>query len=199
MLLFKYLDNLPKIPEHLLPQHIDTDGDRNYTAEMRTMTSSHGDIPNVLYTRHTAEGELAKWIAENISDKLFLPSVQISQYIGGSHTHLAHTDSFPRKWVINYVYDKGGENPSTNFYRELGQPVIRPHLTKPENQDRLKLIKSVHVDTHRWWLINALVVHDVNGITGRRTAVTAGVGALNPFSVLKGYENISMDNVVDDE
>lgn len=198
MLLFKYLDNLPKVPEHLIPTEVDIDKQRNYTAEMRTMTSSSGDIPNILYTRNNASKELNDWIVDNISDKLFLPSIQTSHYIGGSETHLAHTDSFPRKWVLNYIYERGGENPSTNFYREKSQPLVRPHLTKPTDKDSLQLVKSVHVDTHRWWILNALVIHDVVGITGNRSSITAGIGMMNPFSVLKNYEQVEFHKVTDD-
>lgn len=198
MLLFKYLDNLPRVPDHLIPKEVDIDDKRNYTAEMRTMKSSSGDIPNILYTRNNASQELTEWINQNISNKLYLPSIQISHYIGGSTTHLAHTDSFPRKWVINYVYDRGGENPSTNFYREKSHPLVRPHLTKPENKDSLELVKSVNVDTHRWWILNALVIHDVVGITGKRSSITAGIGAMNPFTVLRGYGYVDLNKIEND-
>jgi hypothetical protein len=61
--------------------------------------------------------------------------------IQGSHKHLPHTDSPPRRWVLNYMWETGGNNVRTQIYHERGQLLERQamlhnnlvaHLSKPK-------------------------------------------------------------------
>jgi len=157
-----------------------------WTAQSRTMTTESGSVDNLLYTRHHISPELVAWINSNISEHIDQIGFQISAATQQSTTHLCHTDSYPRKWVLNYLVDLGGSDVTTNFYYEQGHGLLRGHLERPLDMTKLDKIYSVKIETGRWHILNALILHDVTGIETARKSVSAGIATENPFSILKG-------------
>jgi len=188
---YRYLDKLPKVPLSLLreisdyaPEH------REYVSVIdRVMTDKNANVPNLMYRRWTITPALTEWLKHNISDQLDKVGVQMSSPYNGSGVHLPHTDSHPRRWVLNYIVELGGDNVLTSFYKEKGHPLVREHLTRPESYDDLELVEQFKAEPGRWWVLNAQIIHDAINITGNRISITCAISADNPLSVLKGYEN----------
>lgn len=189
MILFQYLDLLPKIPEHLLEQQQELH--RNHYATPVRKLADGSSVVNIEYKRWDLDDELNQWLRENIcvADSTGL---QISRAVPGSTTHLCHTDSYPRRWVLNYMHKLGGTNIQTRFFKEIGQPLLRDPLTRPtpEKDPNIELIHSVVVEPNRWWLLNSGVLHDVINITGSRESITMGIHNANPFSRIPAYCNL---------
>ena len=213
MILFAYLDKLPAIPKELVIQQ--QAAYENYRADVEdrlknndtsinnrwnipsTMIQWHanferqlenGDIAhNIDYNRWSLTTEMNQWIESNIC-KADSAGLQISSVRPNSDTHLCHTDSYPRRWVLNYMYAVGGENIRTRWFKEPGQPVVRPPLTVPNNLARLELLHSTIIEPHRWYLLNSSVLHDVVGITSSRESISLGIANDNPFFRIPHYQ-----------
>lgn len=188
MILFCYLDQLPKIPERLITQqeklHV------NYKINPARKAEDGEIVPNVEYIRWDLDEELDAWIRKNVANP-DTTGVQQSLARPGASTHLCHTDSHPRRWVLNYTYSLGGDNVNTRFFKEVGQPLIRDSLVRPvpEKNSNIELIYSTQVEVNRWWLLNSSVLHDAVGITGSRESITLGINTENPFSVIPLYQD----------
>lgn len=68
-----------------------------------------------------------------------------------------HID-YKRTVVYNYIIEPGGESVVTNFYATL---------------DKSKKIESVCIEPFRWHRLRVFLPHEVEGITGKRIAITA--------------------------
>jgi hypothetical protein len=214
MILFAYLDKLPAIPEALIRQQqtayenwraeledrLKNNDNSTYTrwSSLSPMVQWHaaferqlenGDIAhNINYNRWSLTTEMNQWIESNIC-KADSAGLQISSVRPNSDTHLCHTDSYPRRWVLNYMYTVGGENIHTRWFKEQGESLIRPPLTVPNNLTKLNLIHSTVIESHRWYLLNSSVLHDVVGITSNRESISLGIADNNPFVRIPSYQN----------
>lgn len=183
MQLIQYQDQLPKIPQELIDQLLREyeQHEVQFINPERVLTDGEKNIPNVFYKRWGVPDELETWIQQNISNRFDMLGFQIHDAAvrGGDH-HLPHTDKYPRKWVLNYVIEAGGDNAVTSFYQEKGHPAIRGHLTRPGCREDLELLTAERIEPGRWVVLAGLVIHDVTGITGRRMSITMGINALYP-------------------
>lgn len=181
--LIKYQDQLPKIPPELIEQLLAEyeQHEVQFINPDRVLADGERAIPNVYYKRWGVPAAVEQWIRKNISNKFDMLGFQIHDPAqrGGDH-HLPHTDKYPRKWVLNYVIDTGGDNAVTSFYQEQGHPVIREHLTRPGRREDLIMLASQRIEPHRWIMLAGVVIHDVTGITGRRMSITMGIDAQDP-------------------
>jgi hypothetical protein len=149
----------------------------------RVLADGKKSISNVFYKRWAVPAELEQWIRQNISNRFDMLGFQIHDAaVRDSNHHLPHTDKYPRKWVLNYVIETGGDNAVTSFYQEQGHPAIREHLTRPGRREDLELLESERIEPCRWVMLSGVVIHDVTGITGRRMSITMGINALDPQS-----------------
>ena len=186
MILFVYLDSLPSIPIELIKQQQQVY--KNFKSALQRRLDTGEIIQNIDYDRWNLTAELIQWLESNIC-KADSNGLQISNARPDSDTHLCHTDSYPRRWVLNYMYNAGGKNIQTRFFREYNQPLIRPPFTAPTNLVSLELLCSLTIDTNRWYLLNSSVLHDVVGIAGSRESITLGIADSNPFPRILSYEN----------
>ena len=186
MFLFAYLDKLPPVPQHLLDaQGLD---EKQYYATPERVMADGTTIKNVDCQRWEVTPELEKWIQEHIA-KSDQTGYQITKPLPGVSTHLVHTDSWPRRWVLNYIPDLGGDNVITNFYREKDHPISRGILVRPKRLDNLELLQSVKVQANRWCILNTSVLHEIINLTGPRVYVTIGIGLEDPFPAIHAYKD----------
>ncbi len=189
--LIKYQDKLPKIPPELIAQLLQEyeQHEVQFINPERVLADGEKNIPNIYYKRWGVPAALEQWIRQNISDRFDMLGFQIHDVAvrGGDH-HLPHTDKYPRKWVLNYVIETGGDNAVTSFYQEAGHPVIREHLTRPGRREDLELLESERIEPGRWVVLAGVVIHDVTGITGRRMSITMGIDAPTPEAF---FSNVS--------
>jgi hypothetical protein len=67
-----------------------------------------------------------------------------------------HID-FNRTIVYNYIVETGGEHVTTSFYT---------------NKNKNKKIESICIEPYRWHRLKVFLPHEVEGITGKRIAIT---------------------------
>lgn len=187
MLLFAYLDKLPPIPTYLVEQQ--KERYQNHHALSRTMPDGSVAV-NIDYRRWDLDDDINSWLKQNICEA-DATGLQISRCVEGSTTHLCHTDSYPRRWVINYMFETGGTAATTRFFKEVGQPLTRDPLTRPvpEYDPGIEVIHSVVIEPYRWCILNSSVLHDVVGITGERKSITMALSDKDPFSRIPAYQN----------
>lgn len=185
MILFAYMDLLPPVPMELILQQ--QKNIKNFKSGLERRLDSGEIAHNIDYDRWDLSEELIQWLKYNVCEADSM-GLQISSVRPDSDTHLCHTDSYPRRWVLNYMYETGGENIQTRFFREPGQELIRPPFTAPTDLDALVPLHSLIIETNRWYLLNSSVLHDVVGITGSRASITLGMADDDPFFRIKGYQ-----------
>jgi hypothetical protein len=123
--------------------------------------------------------EWNSWVRENIVQEFIETGVRISE--GNSTVHGAHCD-FRRKWKLYYLLDRGGDNATTVFYQQHGFPIVREEITDQDtklitcnNYQELTVIDSVQWPMHQWVLLNTMVLHGVEGVTGARANFTISI------------------------
>ena len=87
---------------------------------------------------------------------------------------IVHTD-ISRKFVVNYIIDPGGDQVSTNWWREIGHSLIRGKKdpgqqtdTGHVKYDNLELLESVVCEKNNWYMTQTNVLHDVSNINSPR-------------------------------
>lgn len=164
MLIFQYLDHLPKIPPALLQDPYIPDP---------TLIG----FQDTGYTRWAIRPELKSWLAENISQDVAIAGYQvISQDVN------AHCDK--RLWAVNYIVDPGGPNVVTTLWQQPGLPVSREPSIKIPEYAKLNMLESVCIESGRWHVLNTRVLHSVKGIKTARSAITIGLNSADPFSLI---------------
>lgn len=176
MILFEYLDHLPRVPDALVDQVLTTiqHSPVDFAVPSRAVYIDHNLVENITYNRHHPIAELTEWIHKNISDQYVSFGVQVHTPKQHSHTHFPHTDTAPRHWALNCNLEPGGLDVTTCWYQEQGYPMIRPGPTRPENINQLELLQSVVIQSRRWHVINTQVLHAVHNIEQPRIAITLG-------------------------
>ena len=160
MFLCKILD-LPKVPTELVAPgalqesyvgwvHTLEDGSREFSAN------------HPLY--HVSE-ELKSWVNENIYSGY--KKIGIKHAEGDpEHPFIGlHTDA-TRKYVLQYNLDSAGGK--LHYWKEHGQPLLRDRRIYLGDYNDVDLVEVVDVPDHTWHLINAMVLHSVEGINGTR-------------------------------
>lgn len=179
---YKILD-LPKIPAELLEL---PSANRIRSVDMthgRTYIKNGRPIQSVYYTKDEAPDALKTWVVENVpgitADMVFLQS-----FLGGGTTQLIHSDIL-RTFALNYIVDTGGDNVITTWFQERGQPLSRykdPDVhglgqanDKIIDYDNCEVLEQVRFQQHQWTLIRTDVLHDIDHMTGIRSAVSIAI------------------------
>jgi hypothetical protein len=187
MFLFKYLDLLPAIPVEFLRDPIP-----NFSESNIRFKYGGSNWYDATYTRWGTTPELVEWLRANISDLIDIAGIQVMSWPthvpAGKRRVNPHCDK--RQWALNYVYETGGAKVATTLYREKGQELICPPSYRLTNFDALEVVESVVVEPCKWHLLSTNVLHGVTNVDTTRKAVTIGLNIDNPFTVIKGYENM---------
>lgn len=174
MKLHEHLD-LPAVPEHLIPD-LDTLSkgiDPTFHNKFRTMTRGEQVIEQSGYARFdlAESDELKRWVDANITDQY--SNIGLS-YMYGGPVNLPHTDFTERDATLIYLFDLGGDNVETKFWRLKGQDIIQPRCMQPLSYDDMELLDTVVLKSHCWNLLNARVIHSVEGKTRPRVSLQLG-------------------------
>lgn len=167
MLIFNYLDWLPKIPKELLcDPHLSIPEQIGFKDDM--------------YIRMGVSDNLKIWLAEHITKQVNLAGIQ--QITGDVPVH---TDK--RNWALNYILDTGGPNVHTNFLCQHGFEPVRGPSARPSGiEGELAVTNSVVIEPNRWHILNTHVYHSVTGVESMRRAITIGINLPNGIDAIKG-------------
>jgi len=83
------------------------------------------------------------------------------------HTVLPHTDQ-TRVLSLLYLMDPGGDNVTTNFWKEQGHSVHREMKSFGCDYNQLELLHTEQWPLRTWILLNTNILHSVENLTGRR-------------------------------
>jgi hypothetical protein len=176
--------NLPKIPTDLL-EFSTAEVIRSADLALgRTYIKNGQAIQSADYTKTEADEKLKNWIVDNVpgvtSDMIFL------QAFGANNgaTALIHSDIL-RVFALNYIIDTGGTGVTTTWYQEHGHPLSRykdPAIhgvgqsnNKIVEYNNCTVLEQVQFEKHQWSLIRTDVLHDVDHLTGVRSAVSIAI------------------------
>lgn len=197
MIIFEYLDWLPKIPDEFIQfpaertkenliyfgstSTADNGFNRGYRGIVKQGTGAQ-------YIRWRLRSEFQQWIRDNITESFDLNASGLQALkVNSSDGHFkTHTDA--RKWVLNYIFETGGDDVWTSFYSCDNKLLQTPDTKSSGNTVK---IFSTKVEKNRWCLLNAHVYHDVFGITHTRNAISLGLvkGINNPYEHLHPYKH----------
>ena len=141
-----------------------------------------------LYRRYEISQESCNWIREHIGDY----SQAGSQVIYQGQSFAPHTDGGPRRYILNYLIDAGGDHVATQWFREKNRELIRegPALQYPEGEN-LELVKSTVIPTATWTALFGKVIHSVVNVESQRLQLSVSFSA-EEFLKLKERHAIMM-------
>lgn len=132
--LVRYL-NLPQIPSELISLEVES---------LSNNSTSKDRIFSTYKWTPASQTKIEQWCNENISENL----VWGLQVITGDLK--LHLDS-PTKVKISYIFETGGDNVITEFYKNY-------------NPDPSNLLHSIKIEPLKWHILNVGVTHRVMGI-----------------------------------
>lgn len=148
----------------------------------------HGkEYHNGFLTRYKLEN-VYDWIRANITDQFDEVSAQIVER--GSSTG-PHTDRL-RKWHLFYVFETGGDNVETVWYKEPGMPLWQDVFKVYDDYAKLEELHRCILPANTWILFNSRIIHDVQNMTGTRKTLTVDFTTLpDQFRTLAETANFS--------
>jgi hypothetical protein len=159
----RYLDHLPHPDKELCYTHLNTDVQRN---GLQHLTSAQ-------YHRHSFNEQLLEWVKNNISEKFIVSGSGVSKVSNGSY-HRIHNDS-SRTYVLSYIFETGGSNVITSFYKEKSHSLLREPGTYIDDMNTVEVIDQFKIDPNRWHLINSQILHGVHGLVSPRISIQVGL------------------------
>jgi len=141
-----------------------------------------------VYRRYNLSEEAVAWVNNNIGEY----SQMGSQLMRNGSAFTPHTDGGPRRYILNYLVDAGGDSVETQFLLERGHDIFRdgPPMQIP-NGDNLELIKTVIAPEKSWMMIYGKVIHAVVGMSTKRIQLSISFSA-EEFKKLKDKHNITL-------
>jgi hypothetical protein len=115
-----------------------------------------------------ANTDLEAWVRLRICREFNDMGVRFAFGKPDVNTAGVHTDE-TRHYVLMYNLDNGGGH--LKFWQEKGQPLERDGRYLVTDYSKLDLVETVETPNNRWYLINARVLHSVEGITSTRINV----------------------------
>ncbi len=180
MMLFRYLDSLPPIPDHLL---------ENAAVDKIGFITKPGIALEATYARWAINEQLIAWLQKNISQVVDVRIVGLQRMTWDNEAEIRsvkpHCDI--RQWAVNYIIEPGGPAVTTTFYKELGQPLLREPGTRISPTAELEIVESRVIEPRRWHILNTNVLHGVEHVQTQRQAITIGLNTDSPLDVIKGY------------
>lgn len=178
--------DLPPIPSELLC-NIDTFPPEKYVVDTgfgKIFERNNVVKKNCSYTKRiVTHALLANWVKNTVppwpeSEPLTIQKV-IPAGLAGDSIFPIHHD-LKRMFALNYILTTGGESVTTNWFRDINQPVVRSLEKKicmqsdtgPVEYADVEFLSSIQCVSGKWYLIRTNVLHDVDHIEYERSAVT---------------------------
>jgi hypothetical protein len=175
---YKILKDLPTPPDEFLAlanQHAEA---KTWGVDLHGLHQKYADRvvlkdgEKVGFTFHYYQQlneEFTKWCQDNIHPDAFDCGVRFCD--GNRGPYLApHTD-IKRDIAIMYLLDPGGEDAETFWYQEEDQDIVRGRKVHANDYSKLSIVDSVKFPTNTWVILNTLILHGVENVTGVRTAL----------------------------
>ena len=175
-MMYKYLDHLPLIPDDLIRQYRPFADPNKFGTGIQ---NPYDPLPGQAHhARFNLSNNLLDWLHDNITNDTENDCSVAYTYGNQSApypvAHRLHRDT-KRNWVLMYLVYPGGEDVVTSFYQQQDQPLSIPIGNRPDiDPSKLTLIDSVVVETRRWFLLNAMIIHDVKNIISPRISIQVG-------------------------
>ena len=173
-----YLD-LPPLPD--MPLNPSSDSFHQYITISCDKNGSA--VPNTVCTRYSINPDIVDWAKQNISQEFHTIGLN-HQGTDNGGVAIPHTDR-SRNWTLIWLTDTGGTDVPTVFWQEKGFPAQRDAGYYPKSYDNLVEIESHVIETNRWILLNANVIHSVENLMRIRKAVQ--LGFWNDTDFIKKY------------
>jgi hypothetical protein len=174
MILYQYLDYLPSIPQDMVEHMVNRYQEQKilFTVPERLTLRAGKSVKNISYTRYQLATELEQWIKTNVCEEFNCAGFQTQTPHLPGQSHLPHTDTWPRRWVLNYNLHTGGPKVTTQWYQEQGHNLLRNDCTRPASLDSLVCVESVQLEPCRWHILNTSVLHAVDNIETTRMTIS---------------------------
>ena len=177
---YRYLDDLPSVPEELLAK-ADLFKDNAPIIDLQDKLGFWNGKwePTADYKRIAISNDLQTWFDDNlIKGRHGVVDIGFSYHNYKKYNNVRqhpHIDK-TRHCTMMYLADLGGENATTSFWRETGQPLVRSETyIMPDNiaemNPRLELVDSFRIEAKRWVVINAKIIHSVENLTSCRYGI----------------------------
>ena len=96
-------------------------------------------------------------------------------------THTVHSD-INRRWALNYMFELGGDDVWTSWYKEKNKSLYRPRGDTTFQAEgsfidygNLDNICSAKFKKLKWYLIRVDILHDVDQIENQRSSLTISI------------------------
>lgn len=197
--------DLPQPPADVVAEivvAIQNNNDLQFTVR-KTMTDHHlkvihtstnfrvggEEYSRAVYRRYNLGKLTDEWIRDNITTEYSQMGGQ-AMFDGGAF--FPHTDGGPRRYILNYLIDTGGDQVETRWYQEPGHGVYREGdpLQWP-GDSTLKLIHTEIFPEKSWTCLFGKVIHSVVGLTRPRMQLSISFSA-EEFLKLKERHAIMM-------
>ena len=156
--------------------------------------SSHFTVGKEKYSRAMYRryylGKLTdEWIRDNIASEY---SQMGSQVMRNGDAFFPHTDGGPRRYILNYLVDAGGDQVETRWYQEPGYGLYREGdaMQFPESSN-LRVIHTEIFPSKSWTCLFGKVIHSVVGLTSPRMQLSISFSA-EEFLKLKERHGIML-------
>jgi hypothetical protein len=198
---FYCISELPKPPLDVIKEIITSKNPQFITRSSITdqqkkiiHNTSHFSIGDETYRRSLYRrynlGKLSEdWVRCNIAEEY----TQLgSQVMHSGDAFFPHTDGGPRRYILNYLIDTGGDNVETRWYQEPGYGIVRDGdaMQWPGNST-LETIQSEVFPVNSWSCLFGKVIHGVVGLTSPRIQLSIGFSA-EEFLKLKERHGIML-------
>lgn len=130
-------------------------------------------VGNARGRRYKMDQEIVDWINTHVHDNyndagLFVMDGSVD------HTMLPHSDQ-TRSMVAIYMIDPGGDNASTSYWQQHGQPLHRDLREFGLDYSKLELRYDVKWPKGKWVVMNTNILHSVENMTGVRLSIQIGL------------------------
>lgn len=174
-------------------------GTKIWFREIKDIDDTYGKgRPNIRFDLNQAADD---WVRENICkthDGAFVNVVYQTDE-GGATTAPIHTD-MSRDWVLIYLLETSNPDQSTKFWREKGQPIVRDRSIFLNHWDDCEKIGEVSFELHKWYFMNARVLHSIHNIIGdRRGRIAIQVKIDDPLTPDRFYNKVDVKLSVQDD
>jgi hypothetical protein len=185
-----YFPNLPNLPNNLIAK-LDKFATNNKSVVppyARSCSRRGVDIFTGQQARFEVDNEVTQWIEQYVAKDY--TSIGVATRGGSGEICVPHTDA-TRDWTLMWVTDTGGPV-DTVFYQQQEYPLRRDNATFPTTYDDLIELERHRILANCWVLLDALVLHGIEGFTHTRVALQIGFrDSANTVKLLTGNSNRS--------
>jgi hypothetical protein len=142
-----------------------------------------------MYRRYNLGKLTDEWIRDNIASEY---SQMGSQVMRNGDAFFPHTDGGPRRYILNYLIDTGGEQVETRWYQQPGYNLYREGdaMQWPDNSN-LNVVHTEIFPVKSWTMLFGKVIHGVVGLTSPRMQLSISFSA-EEFLKLKERHGIML-------